>query len=141
MEKLKLTTETYTNVMNMLQSPDKENVVLGLICIEESDIESDLVYLLLIKKLSNVSNSLWVEHAPKKTAFLKSLNISVDTVITYKQILTMLCERKVSNDNLQFFFTKFADYLKLTMIDEENKHRVESIDITLNFKLHESKIS
>jgi len=140
MEKLKLTTDTYDNVMNMLQSPDKENVVLGLICIEEADIESDLVYLLLIKKLSNVSNTLWAEHAPKKIAFLKNLNIAVDTVITYKQILSILCERKVSNNNLQFFFTKFANYLKQTMLADYDDC-IESIDITLNFKLHESKIS
>ena len=48
MEKVKLTAETFDNVMLMLQSSDKENVILGLTCIEEVDTDSGLVYLLLI---------------------------------------------------------------------------------------------
>lgn len=139
MEKVKLTTETFDSVMQMLKSSDKENVVLGLTCIEELDITTGLVYLLLIKKLANVTSELWKEYCPKKVAYMNSMTNTFNTVLTYKKILELLVERKVPTTDIQFFMDKFALYL---MEGLRNDYAlIESIEINLKLKLHDTEPS
>lgn len=140
MEKLILNKKTFDQIILMLNSPDKENVVLGLTCIEELDTYQGLVYLLLMKKLANVTNNTWVEHAPKKTTLLKSMGVSVEDVLTYKKILDLLAERKASTKDIEFYLSKFGEYLKSTLI-ELGYDTIDAVEINIKLKLNENKPS
>jgi len=133
-ETIKLTEKTFDNVMSMLNSPDKENVVLGLSCIEELNIKTGLVYLLLMKKLGNVTDELWRENAPKKLKYLKGMG--VEGTLTYKKVLDLLRERKVPIKDIQFFLNKFALYLHQSV--REDYAIIDAIDIQIKLKLHDT---
>lgn len=134
MEKIKLSAETFDSVMSMLNSSDQESVIVGLSCIEELDITTGITYLLLLKKLANVSTDAWEEYAPTKAKYLNSLGLSVEYPVTYKKILDIITERKVPIDDLQFFLNKFAIYIKEGL--RNDYAIINDIEIKINLKLH-----
>jgi hypothetical protein len=139
MEKIKVDEVTFNNVLAMLNSSDKENKVVALSCIEELDVKSGIVYLLLFKKLANVPSALWKEHAPKKLDYLKQLGFNAEQVITYKKILDLICEKQVPFTDIQFFLDKFT--LSIIEMIPEEYGKIEKIDINVKFKKNESKPS
>ena len=137
-DKIKLNAETFDNVLAMLNSSDKESVVMGLACVEEMDTTSCIVFLLLIRKLANVTDELWKVNAPKKTASLTNMGVAGGTVLTYKRILELLAERKASSADIEFFLGKFGMYLNETL-HQLGYDIVESVDIKLKLKLHDTQ--
>lgn len=134
---IKLNADTFDNVLTMMNSSDKESVIMGLACIEEMDTTTGLVFLLLMRKLANVTDGLWKTNAPKKTNLLRNMGIESGTVLTYKRILELLAERKVSIDDVEFYFSKFGMYLN-EMLHQLGYNNVEAVDIKLKIKLHDS---
>ena len=136
MEKLALNKENFDQILLMLNSSDKENVVMGLICIEELDVKTGLAYLLLIRKLANVTDELWKMHAPTKVTALKNMGINSGTVLTYKKILDLLTSRKVPTDDIEFYLSKFGEYLNSTL-HSLGYDVIEAVEIKLKIKLHD----
>lgn len=139
MEKIKLSAETFDGVMAMLNSSDQESVILGLSCIEEFDITTGITYLLLIKKLANVSANTWHEYAPNKSAYLKNMSVSMDKPISYREILIILQKLKVPINNLQFFLDKFALYMAEGL--REDYAIIDTVEIKINLKLNVTETS
>ena len=135
---VKLNAESFDAVLTMMNSSDKESVVMGLVCIEEMDTTTGLVFLLLMRKLANVTDELWRTHAPKKVTALANMGIASGTVLTYKKILDLLAERKVSTDDIEFYLTKFGAYLNETL-HQLGYDIIEAVDIKLKIKLHDTQ--
>lgn len=141
MEKIKLTAETFDNVLAMLSSPDKENVVMGLSCIEEFDITTGITYLLLIKKLANVSTDMWKEYAPQKLEYLKNISSIAynEMPMSFQKILNLIQERKVPISDIEFFLNKFSIYM--TELLKYDYLIIDSIEIKLKLKLYDTEIN
>lgn len=128
-----LSGENYTNVLGMLNSPDKENTVVGLNCIEAVDFKESLMYIMLLKKFSSASSEDWKTNAPKVTAELTKLGLDVDKPVTLKKILQTGLENKVPEVDINFYLKTFADYLTTT-IKGLGYDYVEEIEIQLKSK-------
>jgi hypothetical protein len=133
MEKARLNAENFNNIMEMLSSPDKENIVMGLSYIEESDITNSLTYLLLIKKLANITDAMWKAHAPKTADYLKNLDIPTKLPVTYQKILTVLEEKKVPISDIEFFINKYMLYIVEVL---KCNYIIDSIEVKLKHKLN-----
>lgn len=138
MEKVKVTEETFDNILAMLNSKDQENVILGLSCIEELDISSGLVYLLLLKKLGNVTTEMWREYAPKKLMYLSNLNGfngGPSFIPSYREILQVLQKVKVPLKDIKFYLVKFGNHMAAGL--REDYAVIDNIEITVKLKLHD----
>ncbi len=126
--------DTYENVKSMLESPDEENVMVGLSCIENCDQSANLIYILCLIKETNISSSLWVKHAPETTELFKNLfkgsitfsSITWNNIIVYTQVYDTTIE------DYQFLMDRFALYLKDMF--NQGKDVIESVTITIKEK-------
>ena len=65
MKKIKITRKEFDSILNMLDSDDKENKVVGLNTLNNLDFKSNLTMLFLLKKKANVSTELWTNNSTK----------------------------------------------------------------------------
>lgn len=82
-----LTEETFENLLKMLCSEDEENQIVGLGCIEQLDFEKNLLYIILLRKLSWVSTAMWQREAPFANARLMELCPTSIPLMPYEHIL------------------------------------------------------
>jgi NADH:ubiquinone oxidoreductase subunit C len=59
MKKEVINDEQFESLYNMLNSSDNQNVVLGLVTLENVDFTKSLTKILLLKKLCNVTPEYW----------------------------------------------------------------------------------
>ncbi len=119
----------------MLESPDEENIIVALTCIENSDFKANIAYVLLMMKESNVAFKNWPQYAPKTMEKYRALGILTEKrTLTYKKILEVILDYKVSVKDIQFFMNRFA----LSMMNDINSKRgpgeslIEHITIKIN---------
>lgn len=132
-EKLILGVDTFDNVVDMMNSPDEENVVVGLECIENVDFKSNMTFILLLKKMANVTAEMWKEHAPETYNKLVSIDLQPEKPISYKQILETIIKYKVPERNLQFYSDQFARNLQQSM-KKMGYDSIDEVEIILSFK-------
>lgn len=135
MQKISLTGETYRSVLDMLNSSDQENVVMGLSIIEETNRIKGMACILMLKKSAKVAVNLWNEHAPQTCLWMKSLDAPVEGVITYKKILEIITHHKVETSQMQFFMDEFGKHL-FDQIKQLGYDFVEDLEIKLKLKTH-----
>jgi hypothetical protein len=115
MDKIEMTLESFKNILDMVNSPDDENKIVALQCIENMNYKANIVYVVMILKNSNLQESLWLENAPKAYGYLKTLEFQVGKAMTFKRIFGTLIKLGVNPDDLQFFFDLFGEELMRTM--------------------------
>lgn len=136
-QKLTMTRERFENIRKMIESPDKDNQVMGLSILEEQNFHENVAFILLAKKYSHAGNAEWEANAPTIFAEMKKIScIDVDKVFTFKMILEALTELKVSFDQTQFYLDTFSAYLTEQMI-ELGYDFIESIDLKIKLKENE----
>ena len=107
-EKLSISIDNYENLWGMLNSPDKDNAIVGLTLLENSNFRDSFPYiLLLLKNQSGNDKKLWNEHCPELMKKLKSEGVEEGTKLTYNMIFAMVKEKCTLNA-LQFILDKFA---------------------------------
>jgi len=137
--KIVLGRDTYNQVKAMLEASDKENAVVALSCIENSDFKLNITYILLMIKEANIDYNLWKAHAAETCK--KYAQLKIGNPLTYKQILETILLYKVPLEDVQFYLDKFAAKLvtdinrNVTMDDRE----ITEIKITINPKQYESR--
>lgn len=132
-EKLKLTQETYYNIKSMLESPDEENLLIGLSCVENSDLKLNLTYVLLLFKECNILQKNWVKHAPKTMELLKNvLGQNYNATITFNIIMENMAIYKVPEEDYQFLMNRYAGHLL------KKFKNLEDIQIIIKTKPNES---
>lgn len=111
--KVVLSRDTYESVKTMLESPDKENQVVGITCIENSDFKMNIAYILLLVHETNIVPSMWKDHAPETSKMYSTLlkaDISGATT-TYIEILKLMAQYEVEQEDYQFFMTRYSTHL------------------------------
>lgn len=136
MEKLHEIKLEYDNLYKMMISPDNQNAVLALSLLETVDFKNNLVPILLLYKKTSISSEYWKEHAPKLWAKLKKHGVSSDNPLTYKQILEIIKDKKVSEDQVNIFIQSVNDTLKNHLCDYGYDF-IEKIEIKLKHKIYE----
>lgn len=107
--KVTLGKDTFPNILGMLESPDPENRVVALSCIDNVDFNSNITYILILKKEgTKATTHEWLEHAPNASKLLKGMGIELDKALTYKQILETIVKRKVPSEDIQFYLDSFG---------------------------------
>lgn len=134
MEANKMTRERFENVRKMLESPDKENQILGLSILEEQDFKENMAFILLCKKYTHATNKMWEEHCPtmwKQLGEVKGLDL--DKVFTFKAILQALTVMNAPYDQIQFYLSTFGAYL-LEQLKSLGYDFIEDLDINIKLK-------
>lgn len=132
-EKLKLEIGTFDNILGMLNSPDKENLTVAMECIENVDFKENLTYIVMLKKISNVTSDIWKTHAPETYKNLERVGATPEKPSTYKDILQIITKYKVPDADIQFYCDKFGSHLK-SEIKKMGYDLVDEVVITLQLK-------
>ena len=111
MSETKITYDKYKNLLEMLNSTDTENTIVGLSTLNGLNHRENRVPILLLKKYAHCPIEMWTENAPKVIDFFKTLDFDFNKVPTYKYLLEFLKKIDVSKEELEFFFKDFEAYL------------------------------
>lgn len=132
-ENIVLNRETHDSILGMMNSPDTENKVVALNCIENVDFNTNLTYIMILKRAGNATAAEWQEHAPKASKMLQGLGIKLDTALTWKQVLEILVKRNVPPEDIQFYLDRFAGQL-FTSIKGLGYEFIDTLEIKLKVK-------
>lgn len=132
-EEIVLNAETYDNILSMINSVDKENRNVALSCIENVDFSKNLVYIMMLMKQGNASPEDWKTNAPKIYGMLTASGLDPASVLTYKEIIHKLVERKVPPEDIGFYMDKFINHVHGS-IKNLGYDYIEKINITLKLK-------
>jgi pterin-4a-carbinolamine dehydratase len=128
---MELTKEKYQNILKMLKSSDSSNHTLGLSLLETVPFKEHAAAMLLLKKHSNIANTVWHEHAPSiYVEFGNIPNLDLTKPVTYKQILQIITKEKLSPEQLAFYMDDFSAYL-LEQIQAIGYDYVKGIEIKI----------
>ena len=130
---LKLGMESYFNMLGMMRSPDEENKIVALNCLENMDFKTNLVYILMLMKHTSIEENLWKCHAPITFDRLFQLNFKLSHTMTFKKVFETVLRTSVHNDDIQFFFDIFSGHLK-EMVQELGYDALDNIEIKLIHK-------
>lgn len=130
---VQLNAETHDNIVDMINSVDKENRVVALTCIENVDFNPNLVYILLLKKQGDASSAEWKEYAPNTSGMLKGLGINIEEPLTWKQMLNVMGKQQVPEKDIQFYLDRYVKYL-YNSIRNLGYDFIDKLEITLKLK-------
>lgn len=121
MSEKRLDKNTYANMIAMLESPDIENRNLAFECINNTDLKTNLIYLLLLMKKVNISRELWLEHASEKLKIVETITKNNISALSFENILDAMRTSNAFQDDYQFFMNEYAEYLKTLCFVEDIK--------------------
>jgi hypothetical protein len=113
----------YKRLLKMLDSPDVENTVLALHCIDNMDFETNKVTILCLLKCSKISAQLWIANANK--TYNRIVHSSAHVMIkmlSFNDILNQINGETVSGEQIDAFYEAVADSLEA---------RIQSYKITI----------
>ena len=103
---------TIQNVINMLQSPDKENHIVGLTVMEQQIHNESLVPLLMAYKFGRPKEEEWVENAPLAFQYLSSkVPVKEGIGMTFNDIFECIIQTKAPAAHMKIFMMMFSAYL------------------------------
>lgn len=129
-EKIKLEKSTYDTVKSMLESSDKENMILAFECIKNADFKTNIIYILMLYKEVNLDQNIWVEHVPNVSKVITEL-VPEHPFVSYKKLLDIAIEYKVPQEDVDFYADRYALFL-------QERDEVESVEIRIKLKKYES---
>jgi hypothetical protein len=110
-KKIILGRDTYEQLKSMLESPDQENAIVALSCIEASDFKSNITYVLLMMHEADIDFKMWKEHAAETIKKYTTLGISGGS-LNYKKILNVSLMYNCPLEDIQFFMDRLALHMK-----------------------------
>jgi hypothetical protein len=131
---MKLERNTFQKIKSMLESPDKENVLMGMSCIENSDFKQNLTYIMLMLKEANVSIDEWKNNAKKTLDLLTSVGIDWEQSITFKVIHKVMEDFEVPESDIKFYEERFAEFVKGRASDTAHLPKIEYLTLKVKFK-------
>lgn len=137
---MKLKTSDIKNIINMLNSPDKDNQILGLSLLNTVNFYTYRGELILLQKFCTVPNDDWKVHAPEAYEYIKALKIKYNS--ENRQSLNMSL---INIDDLSLIFKMLKCNNKVRTLHEYlvNQHVRErmqrlikiSNDVKINIKI------
>lgn len=139
---MKIKVSDIKNIINMLNSPDKDNQILGLSLLNKVKFHTYRGELILLQKFCNPSNDDWKMHAPKAYEYIKAIKIKYNSelrpnlnmaIISYGDlpgIFRMLkCNERVRKLHEDFYTKHVCDAIHRTL------NTTEGVEITVNIKI------
>lgn len=130
-----ITKENFSNLLEMGKSSDKENHVVLLSLLENLDFDKNFVFILIIRKQTNIAFELWKEHCPNVITKLSSTGLDPSKSPTYKDMLRASLEVKAPEEDVQFLLKTLGDEIQ-TSIKSVGYDFVEKLDITIKLNKH-----
>lgn len=128
---MKLSRENYTSILNMLNSTDEENHLVGLTCVEEADFKKNFVVIMFLFKDSNLGGDAWKEHAPKTHKKIIKITGGEYKSATFKIIFDNLIKTKPVTEDVAFYIQQFNNFL-IDMVNKGGRFpEIEKIEIKL----------
>jgi len=138
MENKKISRDEYYRLLDMLESKDEESAVVALNVIENCDLLSNLIQVMLLRYKSNTHSALWREHAKEKYLMLNRL--FNDESITFSSIFRVIKWRYASDITIEDLELLFEDYAKsLTEMASEIFKDIKEVKIKLTTHGSESR--
>ena len=136
---MKITNEKYQSIILMMCAEDADKIV-ALTIIEQMDFKENVTKILLLKKHSTSSNTLWKEHAPtiyeKLEALTEKKLFDLTKHLTYKSILKAITIMKVPPEEFDFYMKDFSDYL-CNEVKGLGYDFIDSININIKYQNYE----
>ena len=94
-------------MLAMLESPDHENKVVAFECIKNTDLKTNMLYVMLLVKEANITRDTWFAHVPEIVKTLEEIlhrfyDISFSRILNVIHLYTMPVEDK------QFLMDRYA---------------------------------
>jgi len=134
---MKLEHNNYEKIKQMLESPDTENIVMGMSCIENSDFKSNMTFILLMLKEANISIQDWNTHAPNTIETITNIGIDCNASLTYKMVKEIMEKYKASKTDIRLYEERFSKFVKARVTNSEHLPELLSLTVKINFK-HET---
>lgn len=139
---MKIKTSDIKRIIEMLDSPDEDNQILGLSLLNTVNFHTYRGELILLQKFCNPSNDDWRMHAPEAYEYIKAIKIKYNSeirpnlniaIISYGDlsgIFRMLkCNERVRKLHENFYTKHVCDAVKRTL------NSTEDVEITVNIKI------
>ena len=138
--KIKLERDTYVNVKKILESADTEDHTVAFECIENSDTKTNLIYILLLIKETNIPMKDWTLKCNKTMTLLNKIYEIPDlNNMNYSLLIKLLNVYKASAEDYQFFMDRYAEHIKNKLNKDAGNKIIESLQIIIKIKKNESR--
>ena len=134
MEPADLNTETYHRALQMLNSNDDSNQLIGLSCINQLNMERNLLYIMLLKRHGRAHHTMWERHAPIAYKRLRQEGVEVDGLLGFHQILAIIGKLSyVSIESLEYTL-KMAAFLIQEQLVSLSPAVLKDLEVKINLK-------
>jgi hypothetical protein len=115
-KKEKVNDETIQNILKLLNSSDEENKIVGLTLINENYCNKySWFYVLLLKRESLVSTTLWIKHCPKFIRYCSQKNIN-NASISFNDIWKEILNGKEYDEaDINNFIKMFSNHVNTSL--------------------------
>lgn len=128
----------YKNLIRMLNSPDEENAIVALECLNNVDFKENMVLIMCLYKNCRHSEKFWIENANAIYNKLKDISMIEDSssyrhqakAMTNRRILEKAKEHDASNEQIKVFAECVTEEL-LIGLEQYGYDFIESINITI----------
>lgn len=128
--RLKITEEYYNSILKMIDSPNKEDLVLSFQLIENMNYEDNFIYILfLYRACSENQRKLWSEISPKSGKYCEDLKAkhTLNVIGLHKTLIG-----KVTKEQEEFVNKEFGKTLQSTMYNY-GYHFIEEINLKIKW--------
>ena len=121
---VKLSDAQYESLRKMIESPDQQDNIVALHCLENCDQKESLGKILYLYKRAKFHEDLWTENAPKLWKRLHKLGIEKGEELTFMKAIKIITESKASIEHFEFLISRFASVIS----DKLNEWGYEFVD-------------
>lgn len=122
---------TYESLMRIINSDDKENVIVALKCLENLDFSEYMHIILLVIRDGNIDMDIWKNETPKLHKKLKKrINISKN-ILTYEIIFNLLKDNDATNEQVSCIVKSLSKNI-LEQLQKYGYSYIKDIQITIN---------
>ena len=137
--KIKLERDTYLNVKKMLESVDSNDHVVAFECIENCDTKTNLIYILLLIKETNIPLKSWMHHCSVTLSIINKIYEIPDlNRMSYSILIKLLNVYKAPSEDYQFLIDRYAEHVKNKINKDAGGEIIDTLKIIIKKKENES---
>jgi hypothetical protein len=130
-EKIRIDSESFENVANMLKSASVEDASTALMAMEQMDFRKGCMFFAILFRDSLGKVELWKKHAPDLLKNIQGLGL--DEICSYRSIWNKLKD-KASLDEKKVFAKRFGIDATEILADWGFKDMIKDFKITISLK-------
>lgn len=122
---------TYESLMRIINSDDKENVIVALKCLENLDFSEYMHIILLVIRDANINMDVWKNETPKLYKKLKKRIDISKNILTYEIIFNLLKDNDATNEQVSCIVKSLSKTI-LEQLQKYGYSYIKDIQITIN---------